>query len=582
MALATETRKPAQKLSEIRGRVSGGAALVPFFVLISVFFFVPTYYVLKYAGGPGLPGSSILQRPGVDDVFVRTLEISVVVTLLCAIFGYVYAQAIVRARGALKAVLLAAVVVPFLTSLLVRSYAWTVVLGDNGPVTRFLRLFLPDNLVPHLIYNQFAVVIGTAHVLLPMFVLPLYAVLSQVNPEVERAARSLGASRTSTFLKITLPLSLPGVAAGGVLVFIQALGFYITPALLGGSGQQMASGLIAQQLRGQTLDLKAAALLSLLLLAVVAFLLLTFRAAYPLESLFITPLDDIEKKKKQFRIGTRDGRAMLVLYGLIDRLPWTAINRTMATVIFVYLLSPLLVVIPVSFTSAGYVSFPPSGFSLRWYRQIISSPEWRGAAQNSLVAGGLGTVIALLVGIPLSFTLVRSKISKRIKSATMFILMLPALMPIVVLSVGVFVFFLKNHLLGSRLALAVTYAVLCLPYVTIVQVAALRDFDRRVEDAARSLGAGRLRTITAITLPILARSILAGAMFGFLICLDELLIAQAVTDPGQETLAIRIWQGANEQLSPALAAYSCVSLFLTVLLAVIVRGLRRRTKGASV
>jgi putative spermidine/putrescine transport system permease protein len=564
-----------------RSAVPVSGSLIPFFAVLTIFFAIPTYFVLRLSFGPGLPASTILGRPGVLDVFTRTITFSLLVTALCMVLGYAYAAAIRRARHVMKVLLLGAVVIPFLTSLLVRSYAWTVVLSDQGPIADLLRLLPGVHAAPRMIFNEFAVVVGTTHVLLPIFVLPLYAVLSQLNPELERASRSLGAPQVTTFMRVTLPLSLPGVAAGAALVFIQAVGFYVTPVLLGGAGQQMASGLIAQQLSGQTLDLKAAALLSVVLLAIVAVLVLVFRACYPLERLFITPVGDVRRRRRRV-LSTQpaDWSWLGRIYAGLDRLPWTVISRILVGATFCYLLLPLAVVIPISFTGAGYVSFPPPSFSLRWYSALVTSPDWRNAAVNSLIAGGLGTVLALLVGVPLAFTLVRSKLPSRFKGGLMLLLTLPALMPIVVLSVGVFVFFLKWHLVGNRFALAATYSVLCLPYVTTVVVAALRDLDRRVEDAARSLGASWPRTLLHITGPILRRALFTGWLFGFLLCLDELLIAQAVTTSGEETLSIRIWQGANEQLSPALAAYSCLTFVLTLVLAVLVNGLRHRVKGS--
>jgi ABC-type spermidine/putrescine transport system permease subunit I len=139
------------------------------------------------------------------------------------------------------------VLVPFWTSILVRSYAWMVLLGKEGPLNQALvALGIVDQPV-QLLNTRFAVYIGMVHVLLPFMILPLYAVMRGIDRSLLRAAENLGARPSQVFRQVFLPLSLPGVAAGCLLVFILALGFYITPALLGGQRDVMISMLIQQQ-----------------------------------------------------------------------------------------------------------------------------------------------------------------------------------------------------------------------------------------------------------------------------------------------------------------------------------------------
>ena len=160
-----------------------------------------------------------------------------------------------------------ALLLPFWTSVLVRTYAWMVLLGRNGVMNRMLRDWGLIDAPVMLLYNTSGVLIGMVHVLLPYMVFPIYAALLRMDPDLGRAAEGLGAPAWRAFTRITLPLSLPGVSAGCALVFVLSLGFFITPALLGGGRVIMISMLIEQQVR-EFLDWPFAAALSAVLLAV--------------------------------------------------------------------------------------------------------------------------------------------------------------------------------------------------------------------------------------------------------------------------------------------------------------------------
>jgi len=205
------------------------------------------------------------------DVLARTLGISLAVTLLCLVAGYPVAALLASLPARQAAVLLAFVLLPFWTSLLVRTAAWVVLLQREGVVNAaLLGLGLIEAPV-QMIFTRFAVVLAMAHILLPFMILPLYAVMRAIPPGLTRAAASLGAAPWRVFLRVTWPLSLPGVAAGSLMVFIQALGYYITPALLGGASDQMISWFIAFY-ASRTVNWGMAAALSALLLGATAAL----------------------------------------------------------------------------------------------------------------------------------------------------------------------------------------------------------------------------------------------------------------------------------------------------------------------
>lgn len=176
-----------------------------------------------------------------------TLQIALGVTLTTLVLGYVVAYVLASLPPTQANVLMIFVLVPFWTSILVRSYAWMVLLGKQGPINQALVALRIVDEPAQLLNTRFAVYVGMVHVLLPFMILPLYAVMRGIDRSLLRAAENLGARPSQVFRSIFLPLSLPGVAAGCLLVFILALGFYITPALLGGQRDVMISMLIQQQ-----------------------------------------------------------------------------------------------------------------------------------------------------------------------------------------------------------------------------------------------------------------------------------------------------------------------------------------------
>jgi ABC-type spermidine/putrescine transport system permease subunit I len=208
-------------------------------------------------------------------VFWTTLRTALVVTLGTLLLGYPVALALLRLRSGAATVVLIIVLLPFWTSVLVRSYAWMVLLGRKGLVNEALAATGLIEAPLKLLNTPFAVHIAMIHILLPYMILPIASVLRQIDVALLRAAAGLGAPPLGVFLRVTLPLSMPGVVAGILIVFVLSLGFYITPALVGGPRDLMLSMLIAQQV--DLLDWPYAACLSAALLAATLLLILVSR-----------------------------------------------------------------------------------------------------------------------------------------------------------------------------------------------------------------------------------------------------------------------------------------------------------------
>ena len=210
----------------------------------------------------------LLAEPAYFKALLNTLEISVLVTLISLVLGYPLAYLMTTTTARARRVITMLILIPFWTSILVRTFAWLVILGNNGLVNRaLLGLGLIDS-PQKLLFNMVGVQMGMVHVLLPFMVFPLYGVMSRIDMNVVRVARSLGAAPRKAFLHVFLPLRLPGVAAGSILVFLLAIGFYVTPALLGGAGQITIATLIDMMI-STFLNFGFAATLGVLLLVVV-------------------------------------------------------------------------------------------------------------------------------------------------------------------------------------------------------------------------------------------------------------------------------------------------------------------------
>jgi putative spermidine/putrescine transport system permease protein len=269
---------------------------LPAILFLAAFFLVPLVAMairsVTDPPGAGLANyQQFFSQQASVRILLNTFWIALVATVACLVVGYPYAYLMTIVPGRLTGILLIAVLLPFWSSLLVRTFAWQVILRDTGIINRFLLgLGVIDEPLT-LIRTTAGVIVGMSHILLPFMVLPLYAVMRRIDPEFGRAAANLGASPTTAFLRIFVPLSLPGIAAGCLLVFILALGFYITPALLGGLGDQMISQLIVQQIQ-QRLDWGYGTAMSVLLVGITLVILLIASRVVRIRDVFGSVLED--------------------------------------------------------------------------------------------------------------------------------------------------------------------------------------------------------------------------------------------------------------------------------------------------
>lgn len=247
------------------------AMLLPMYALLAVFFLWPLGLVgwsSVYANGFTLRGyDAVLHNPLIHRVLINTLSISAMATAASLVLGYIIALHLARLPAKRRAPYLVMVMLPFWTSILVKSYAFTVVLGSQGVVAKLIAWISGDAWHPELVFNRTGVVIGMMNYLLPFMVLPIVASLTAQNRNLKFAAELMGAGPFTIFRRITLPLSMPGVLAGVLMCLTLSMGMYITPALLGGRRDVMLANLIDTFTR-QTLDWTLAAAIAMVLLVI--------------------------------------------------------------------------------------------------------------------------------------------------------------------------------------------------------------------------------------------------------------------------------------------------------------------------
>ena len=401
---------------------------------------------------------------------------------------------------------------PFWTSVLVRTTAWIALLQTNGVVNSVLIWSGLVGQPLEMLYTELATVLIMTHILLPFMILPLYATMKGIDPSYMKAAMSLGSRPVPAFIRVYLPMTLPGLSAGALLVFIISIGFFIIPALVGGTEGQMISNLIAFHMQ-QSNNWELAAALGTLLLVLV-----------------------------------------LVLYWIYDRLVgstrcgWAEENGydraplfqplapagglrdpPCAAAVLVFLLLPVVIVIPLSFNAEPFFTFTegmltlqPDAYSLRWYEGILADPNWMLAIKNSFIIAIFATIVATTLGTIAAVGLASGDLPfRRFITA---LLLSPMIVPLIIVAAGIFFFFSRFGLIATYPGVIIAHAALGVPFVVITVSATLAGFDRSIYNAGLGLGAGPLRTFADVVFPLIRPGVIPGAVFAFVTSFDEVVL----------------------------------------------------------
>jgi putative spermidine/putrescine transport system permease protein len=258
-----------------------------------------------------------------------------------------------------------------------------------------------------------------------------------------------------------------------------------------------------------------------------------------------------------------------------DREPGRSRGLRGAVLLVLFFLSaPALLMVVLSFAKSG-LKWPPSGFTLQYYQTMLASPLWMQAALRSLLVGIGAAVLAMLIGTPAAFLLVRSKV--RAKSLLLAFVLSPIIIPRMIIAVGLFYFFAKVGLVGTSVGLAIGHTLVAVPYVVMTMMAVLRNYDTRLDLAAQSLGAKPWQVLRHVTFPVLGAGLFSSLLFAFATSFDELTIALFASGGLSATLPKQFWDEVTLEVSPTIAAVStCLFAFVAVLIG-LAEWLRRRS-----
>ena len=257
-----------------------------------------------------------------------------------------------------------------------------------------------------------------------------------------------------------------------------------------------------------------------------------------------------------------------------------------ATVALLFLIAPILVVIPLSFNAepyftftAGMLTFEPEAYSLRWYEQVLFSDEWQRAALNSLVIGLSATVLATTLGTLAAVGL--SSPAMPWRRPITALLISPMIVPIIISAAGMFFFYSSVNLTQTYTGLILSHAALGAPFVVITVTAAMAGFNRELLQAAASLGASPLRGFFKVQLPLISPGVISGALFAFAASLDEVVVVLFMGGIEQRTIPRQMWSGIREEISPAILAAATFLIVIAVLLLLVIELLQTRSEKRS-
>ena len=247
---------------------------------------------------------------------------------------------------------------------------------------------------------------------------------------------------------------------------------------------------------------------------------------------------------------------------------WYWCLRALCAVGFIFLLGPLIVVIPISFSSGSFLSYPLPGLSTRWYEAVLQPFPWMFALKNSLIVASITTVIATVLGTLAAYGLSRAEFPG--KTLIFGLIISPLAVPLVITALGLYFLFARIGLVQTHTGLIIAHVVLAVPFVVITVSATLKGFDWTLVRAAESLGASPMAAFLQVTLPLTLPGVLAGAVFAFVTSLDEIVVALFISGPSQLTLPRQLFTGLRDQLDPSIVAIASLLIALSVVLLIVV------------
>jgi putative spermidine/putrescine transport system permease protein len=399
------------------------------------------------------------------------------------------------------------------------------------------------------------------------------------------AALTLGANSARAFWQVFFQLSMRGVAAAGLLVLVAALGFFITPALVGGPRDTMIGQLIILQINELPNWQGGSALAIILLISAIATCI-AYDRIFGLSSLSGSGTRQVRPDGLVRRAGLGAARLAGLVFGGIEEV-WARNVRGLrggvflsiyAWTVIAALLIPVIAFVPMAFSASTFLSLPPQGLSLRWFEQFATSSLWLGAMIRSFGIGFATAAITLVVGSLAALGVARTR--GRLGGAAFLLFLAPMMIPSIVIAIGLFFVFARLSLVATDLGIIIGHTVIAMPIVFVILLATFKGHDWSLDAAATTLGAGRAQVLRLVTLPLVSGGLAVGFVTGFLQSFEELTVALFVGGGLKTTLPKQMWDGILLQVNPIIAAASVVVLLVVILMFAAVEYIRvRRTAG---
>lgn len=250
--------------------------------------------------------------------------------------------------------------------------------------------------------------------------------------------------------------------------------------------------------------------------------------------------------------------------------------RVFVGLVLLFLISPILAVMPLSFNSESFFTYPMPGYSLKWYEDFFFNPRWSGAVKMSFLVALATTVLATTLGTLAALGLSRSNFP--LKSTMMAILISPMIVPVIIAAVGMFKFYAQMNLAGTRIGIILAHTALATPFVVITVTATLASFDKTLMRAGASCGAAPHTVFFKVVMPLILPGMISGALFAFVTSFDEVVVVLFLASPEDRTLPLQMFSGIREMISPTITAAATVLVLISTALLITVELLRRRSE----
>jgi putative spermidine/putrescine transport system permease protein len=266
----------------------------------------------------------------------------------------------------------------------------------------------------------------------------------------------------------------------------------------------------------------------------------------------------------------------LPVHATIGQRLWHYAFRLLCVLVFVFLLAPIVVIVPIAFSSSSLLNYPLPGLSLQWFEVIFTPYPWMLALQNSVVIAAATTVLATVLGTLAAYGL--TSVEFRAKPLLMALLISPMMVPLVITALAAYFAFSRVGLIHTLSGMILAHTVLAAPFVVITVSATLQNFDRNLVRAAESLGANPLVAFFTVTLPLIMPGVVSGAIFAFITSFDEIVVALFIAAPGQFTLPRQLFSGLRDNLDPSIVAIATLLIAVSISLMAVVELLRWRAE----